>query len=672
MLVAVVAVFSAATGAWITIQVGVKGQYRYKEALESRQDLAWKYLVQGITASLDQTAMASVEQVAVQVAREPGGERCPSITGIAPDVSGVHTFVMHVGSGLRCALHADAPTPDIIAIAVIERVVLSARPLRALARGSDGLLYVFAAQPLPTVSGRSPWALFAAVSAAGALASLESVTGAHAFLADEFGRRYMGEPAKALDQLALQFGAGSAMALTREHNGAVWLVGATPLTDQDNRPLGFLVTVSDVTAAARGDRLATRQTLLFALVILLLVGLAYTALPRLLSPATAVLEALNALARGNTRVSIDPADLNDPGMQRAARNVVALQDEMRNLLVLREERERGRQQQSRIMRGEMARLAAILSPEARAELDRPADGAGQDLDDNEFAQLARLMRRLSGLILDQHDRLRALLQEVQANADGRVRLAALARELSVAARMQESILPIAPPSDRRASATAVMVPAKEIGGDFYDYFMIDANHLAMVVADVSGKGMPAAFFMAIARTVLRSKARHIADPASCISEVNETLAAENEQTMFVTTFYAVLDLRNGRLDYVNAGHNPPLLRTQDGRWRYLPKSTNVALAIAEGYAYTSQTLQLAAGEALLAYTDGVTEATSVGGELFGEERLVAAVSAGDPLAVAALPAAVVSAVCAFEAGAPQADDITLMALCWLGEHASAP
>ncbi len=290
-----------------------------------------------------------------------------------------------------------------------------------------------------------------------------------------------------------------------------------------------------------------------------------------------------------------------------------------------------------------------------------------------LAELASILGRMSGLVSTQQSRLLKLLREVQASVQTQTMLASLQQELEIAREMQLSILPRQTPDRREVEVAATMIPAKEVGGDFYDYFAIDDDHLAVVIADVSGKGVPAAFFMAISRTLLKSNGLFLRTPGATIAALNDQLCAENDQMMFVTVFYAVLQLSSGQLTYVNAGHNPPLL-LRHGSAEYFPKGRNMGLAVLEGQQYHEGTLQLDAGDGLLLFTDGVTEANDAHGALFGDSRLLQAVKTFEARPdrrghARQLAEHVVTQVRQFEAGTAQADDITVVALTYRGSAA---
>ena len=215
-----------------------------------------------------------------------------------------------------------------------------------------------------------------------------------------------------------------------------------------------------------------------------------------------------------------------------------------------------------------------------------------------------------------------------------------------------------------------MLPAKEVGGDFYDFFELPDARIAVVVADVSGKGIPAAFFSLVARTLVKAITRSGLSPAACLTEVNEILAAENDQMMFVTLFLGIFDPKTGRLVYGNAGHNPPLILSAGSEVRSIPSTGNPALAVMPGIDYQEQATELTPGEVLFLFTDGVTEAFDPAGEAFGDARLETLLANNRAMPTWMLPQAVSNAVKDFEAGGEQSDDITCVALGYRRDAAS--
>lgn len=238
-------------------------------------------------------------------------------------------------------------------------------------------------------------------------------------------------------------------------------------------------------------------------------------------------------------------------------------------------------------------------------------------------------------------------------------------ELSVATQIQASMLPcIFPPYPERSefSIYATMNPAKEVGGDFYDFFLIDEDHLAVVIADVSGKGVPAALFMVIAKTLIKNHAQAGMTPAEVFTNANGQLCENNEAGMFVTGWMGVLTISTGDFVFVNAGHNPPLVKRANGAYEYLKLRPGFVLAGMEGIRYRQSEMKLEPGDALFLYTDGVTEATDAKNELYGEDRLLTALNAHEGDTPETLLPDIKADIDAFVKEAPQFDDITMLSL----------
>jgi len=244
-----------------------------------------------------------------------------------------------------------------------------------------------------------------------------------------------------------------------------------------------------------------------------------------------------------------------------------------------------------------------------------------------------------------------------------------AKELEHAALIQRSMLPGKfPPFPHRKDFAlhAQMVPAREVGGDLFDFFLLDDEHLAFAIGDVSGKGAPAALFMAMTRTLLRVTSRLQEPPGKCFARMNATLAEQNESSMYVTLFYGVLNTRTGELQFGNAGHNPPYVISRDGNPRPLPQKSGPMLGVWENFDYKTHTDHIDPGENVLLYTDGVTEATDRNGDFFSEQRLEQCLAANAQVTPEFQVRNLHAAVKDFSKGAPQADDITVLSLRYLG------
>ena len=246
-------------------------------------------------------------------------------------------------------------------------------------------------------------------------------------------------------------------------------------------------------------------------------------------------------------------------------------------------------------------------------------------------------------------------------------LVALRQELGVAAQMQESILPTEFPGDRRYELHASMTPAREVGGDFYDFFRLEDDRMGIVVADVSGKGVPAALFMMVSRTLMKGTAIGETNPARCLREVNELLSESNEESMFVTVFYTTLDPASGRVEFANAGHNLPYVVKSSGEVRQVDSAPGIVLGVLPDFEFPGGTLDLEPGDVLFFYTDGVNEAMDEAGVEFGDERLAAVLAEAAGSSADAFSDRVVKAVHAHAGEAPQSDDITCMTLRYLGD-----
>ena len=235
-------------------------------------------------------------------------------------------------------------------------------------------------------------------------------------------------------------------------------------------------------------------------------------------------------------------------------------------------------------------------------------------------------------------------------------------ELKIAHDIQMSFLPERLPEVPGFELAALSLPAKEVGGDFYDAIPLPGGRTAFVIADVSGKGVPAALFMALSRTVLRANSLIPRSARDAVTEANMLIAEDAKSGMFVTLFYAVADPGKKTLTYVNAGHNPPLLFRAGGDSPTGLKGTGIILGVMPEAEYGEETIHLASGDLVLFYTDGVTEAINPGEEQFGETRLIETVAGSLDRPPAEIVEKIRDAVVAFSGDEPQFDDLTLMVL----------
>ena len=249
----------------------------------------------------------------------------------------------------------------------------------------------------------------------------------------------------------------------------------------------------------------------------------------------------------------------------------------------------------------------------------------------------------------------------------RSQLVALQQELRVAREMQISILPQEFPATPNAATHAVMNAAQDVGGDFYDVFHLPGNRIGVVIADVSGKGVPAALFMMVSRTLVRGHAVGAMSPREALTQINDLLSQENEKGMFVTLVFGILDSGSGEFTYANAGHCAPYLVRPGAAPTELPPIWGIALGAAPGLEYRQTSVTLRPGDRVFLYTDGISEAEGTGKELFGERRIEEALESAAGGSPEEINQAVVRAVREFAGGEEQSDDITCLTIAFRGD-----
>ncbi|MCR5664098.1 MAG: serine/threonine-protein phosphatase [Oscillospiraceae bacterium] len=253
-------------------------------------------------------------------------------------------------------------------------------------------------------------------------------------------------------------------------------------------------------------------------------------------------------------------------------------------------------------------------------------------------------------------------------------LAATQTELRTATQIQESMLPsVFPPYPDRSEFDlyASMDPAREVGGDFYDFFLVDDDHLCLVMADVSGKGVPAALFMMASKIILANNAKMGKTPAQILNDTNVSICSNNREEMFVTVWLGILEISTGRLTAANAGHEYPALRRADGSFELFKDKHGLVIGAMEFARYKEYELQLQPGDRLFVYTDGVPEATDAQTKLFGTERMLAALNEDAGGTPEEILKTVRRAVDGFVQGAEQFDDLTMLCLAYKGNGKGA-
>jgi len=238
-------------------------------------------------------------------------------------------------------------------------------------------------------------------------------------------------------------------------------------------------------------------------------------------------------------------------------------------------------------------------------------------------------------------------------------------DLDMAARIQQKILhqefPVFP-DDNRFDIYANMIAAKQVGGDFYDFFMYDEDHLAFFIGDVAGKGMPASIYMAVCRTMLKAIGSEVFDPAECMTKVNNMLIPESDISTFVTVFYGVINLKTGVLSYCNGGHNLPYLQKPDGTVSELDDVGGLLLGKFENAPYDKHEIQLSPGDTIVTFTDGITEAEDEDGGFFDEERVIEYLKKNPSKPLNSQVKGLFLEVMKFAGAAIQSDDITVLSV----------
>ena len=391
---------------------------------------------------------------------------------------------------------------------------------------------------------------------------------------------------------------------------------------------------------------------------------------RAFAPLDRAIVSLQALSEGDLSVPLEIEQRRD----ESGRIAGAIEAFREHLLIgdrLKRSREKQRRRQERLIHRQMTKLADTLEEEARAavlhdlaEIEQAAQAAqASAMETTDGLSTAALtLEKLTGRLIDQHQKLDRLVEELREALKTKTAFIALQQELDIARKIQRSILPDSVAPRPEFAICGRMITAKEVGGDFYDFFYVAPNRLAVAIADVSGKGVPAAFFMAIARTMLKAIALLTDRPGDCVRKLNDLLSADDNQGMFVTLVYGVLDLDSGRFTYVNAGHNAPVLIGADGTVAPLDYTQGMALAVLDGQAYAEREITLAPGDSLFLYTDGITEAMNTDGALFTEDRLIDCLREQGDTPVDEVADHVIAAVKQFEDEADQADDISCVVL----------
>ncbi|MGI9311709.1 MAG: SpoIIE family protein phosphatase [bacterium] len=664
---------------------------QYSDGIISDQSTLWKKINDNLVQRMEDKAWIVTENEAFHKAMEDGDQQRVQQLGaeIAAEIENQGIAgrfdAVYVDGSLAYSSVPSLFQSSIIAEDVARRAVRFRTRIRGIGNDKQRNIAVALGLPLRGSSGAIVGMGIYATDIKEALAELERVTNASLLIANRRGRMLVGPDDSLWPSLddAIDLNVANTLQ-TVDSDDRVYSVLVLEHEADLGSLVGRLVSVRDITDLALQQKRVGQIT--FGVVVgflaLILIALNYY-MWRAFSPLTEGVGVLNALSRGDLDAYIEHT-----GSRDEIGRIISAVDVFRTNLIavdrIRRSRRRQHNRQERFIRREMTQLADTLDPDEReavlgelglleqeiaewasqdnqvvevadldAEEDGGAPGASSELDS--LAMVAVAFQRMSNRVQDQNQRLRDALAAKEAYI-------ALQKELDIASRVQVSFLPPPMPPTEAFDITGFMRPAKEIGGDFYDFFRLDDHRFGMVIADVSGKGVAAALFMAMSRTLIRATAVQTESPGEVLAEVNNLLDQNNNEQLFVTVFYGVLDERTGRFTYANGGHNPPLLSDSQGV-RPLALTGGMLLAMFPSDGYDEDYVDLEPGARLILLTDGVTEACNPESEEFGDERLAEVVTA---LSVEQGPAdaigAIIDAVDAFVNEEPQFDDITCVVM----------
>ena len=521
--------------------------------------------------------------------------------------------------------------------------------------------------------GQGAQVVAAGVAFAPTLEVIGAALGGQALVADLAGRPLLPQGANAWHSIEAAGARDAVMPVSFRHDGRWMQIVPTMLMGSSGVPVARLFVLQDASQFARRYEVVVLVAGLVLVVVILTAGiLLYRMLRAALEPLTDLAGVLHAIAGGD-RLASATIDEREDEIGQIARALGVLRSSGLALDRMETRDRLARWRHLALIGGELNRLAAVFEVSERdavtAVLCRLEQGDGSG-----GAGLAEAFQSMVESVLNRHTRLAALLAErtrdlhtVRQALDQRVLLERMVQELEVARRLQLESLPSVFPVSSAFEMHAAMWPAKEVGGDFYDVMRLADGRLAVMVGDASGKGVAAAIFVAMTRSLLRAAISRGASPAEALGQANSALAADNPTMMFATAFVAILDPVNGRLHYANAGHNPPRVLGATPCQRALGGADGIALGVVEDFIFDDRETLLAPGETLVLFTDGVTEADRADGTLFGDDRLSDALIAGAGSEPAVLVGHIVAAVNGFAEGCPQADDITLLCLAFVGE-----
>ena len=668
---------------------------QYSDATITDRSTLWRKINASLVQHMEDKAWIATEDEALRKALYTGDQEAiqqfaARVTAQLRDEGIADRFdVLYADGSLAYSSHSALFQSPVIATGVARDAIQTGARIRGIGNDQQRSVAVVLGIPLgapPGSVGIAGMGVYA-TSIEEAILEMEQATKSSVLIVNRRGRPLAGSAADLWESIGKLIDLTAVDTLqTVQTDERVFSAVVLPQTADLGSLVARMISIKDVTALAHRQEQVSQITVgsVVTFLVLVLFGLGYY-MSRSFAPLTDGVGVLNALSRGDLQARVEDAG----GRDEVGRIAGAVNVFRANLIAFdrfRRSRERQRRRQERFIRREMTQLADTLDEEERvavlAEMDQlehlirgTPDGEGQVIsiadatdsastaltrESDSLAMTALAFQKMSDRVQDQNQSLREALAAKNA-------FIALQKELDIAGRVQLSLLPDTMPLSERAEMTGIMRPAKEVGGDFYDFFYLDQHRIALTVADVSGKGVPAGLFMVMTRTLLRATAVRYADaPGLVLASVNDFLEQNNSEQLFVTVFYGVLDERTGRFVYANGGHNPPILVDSTGATP-LATTGGVALGMFDGLDYADAHVDMEPGARLVLFSDGVTEAFNDDDEAFGDDRLLDTTrelpgEQGPDQDVTDI----VTAVDEFTGEAPQFDDITCVVLVYKG------
>ena len=682
LLSAIVTIVVAAAITFAALQREVLIDKRYSNQIIADQLILWNKIKDGLINEMEDLiwllqenrslldALESENSVEIQRVGNKIKEELES----EPSLDRVD-IILPDGSLAYSSQTAVFPSP-IISSAVIEDVLESEIPVRGVGNDKQRNTALVYGTPIYGDDGSILALGVFGLDISRALLEFEEVNFASVVIVNRRGRVLAATGENLWDRYSDLIDISEANNLqTIEDEGRYFSVIVLPQTAELGGLVGRLLNIREVTDLVTRQQQISQRTLLVAVVFLALAVLGvYLYMAHAFAPLVEGVSVLSALSKGDLRARIERNTGNDEvGM--IANSVNIFHNNLLTIQRIRRSRERQYGRQQRFIFREMQGLADTLDGDERDELltelqelgDLVEEKAGLrsrqtdvvetedsttqgEQDSDSLAMLAQAFHGMSNRVQNQHQRLRDALATKEA-------LIALRNELNIATRVQQSLLP---PNIELSSAYKIwggMWPAKEVGGDFYDFFPLDDHRLAIAIADVSGKGVPAALFTVMARTMLHASAAFLNSPGKALSVINNFLENNNDEGLFVTVFYGILDIETGKFRYANGGHNPPIILDSKGA-RSLETTSGMVLAMFRNILYKDTEIDLEPDARLIMLTDGIPEAFNAEEEAFGDDRVLKSIEA---LPENSTPEEdvefIVGTVNKFVGDAPQFDDI---------------